>query len=113
MDAPIVGGLLAFLAGCAVSSLNYWISLRTLKRKPSALASMSSVRQILSVICIAVVYLLAKRLPWGTTAPLVGAAVGLTVPSVLLSFKLAKINDSLPADAAEADSPGKGEDQNE
>lgn len=94
MNAPIVGGLLAFLGGAAVSLLNYWINYRTLKRKPAALASMSVVRQLLSVGYLAAVFLLAKVLPWDYMPLLLGAAIGLTVPSVLLSMRLAKLNDA-------------------
>lgn len=94
MDSPIVGGLLAFLGGAAVSFLNYRISLRTLKRKPSALASMSVVRQLLSVAYLVAAFLVSKILPWDYVPMLLGAAVGLTVPSVLLSLRLARLNDT-------------------
>lgn len=113
MGSPIVGGLLAFLGGCAVSALNYGINLRVLKRRPAALASMSIVREILSVVYLAAAYLLANVLPWGYVPLLVGAALGLTIPSIFLSFRLAKINDALSADAEGETSSGKGADQNE
>ncbi len=99
MDAPIVGGVLAFLGGCAVSLLNYWINLRTLKKRPAALASMSIVREILSIIYLVAAYRLAGVLPWGHVPLLIGAAVGLTVPSIALAGRLAKLNDALSAEA--------------
>ena len=110
MGSPIVGGLLAFLGGCAVAALNYAINLRTLKKRPERLASMSILREILSVAYLAAAYLLSKSLPWGHVPLLVGAALGLTLPSVLLSFRLARINDSLSAEAD--DSSEKGADDN-
>ena len=109
MDAPIVGGLLAFLGGAAIAALNFYINLRTLRRKPQALASMSMVRQVLNVGYLVAVFLLAKVLPWDYIPLLVGAAVGLTVPAFLLSLYLAKLNDakSVPAESE------KGEETNE
>lgn len=111
VDLPVIGGALAFLGGAAVSALNFWINLRTLKANPSALAYMSVVRQLLNVAYLVAVFFLARVLPWGYTAPLVGAAVGLTLPAIFLSMRLAKINDSLSA-RADASS-GKGEEKHE
>ena len=99
MEAPIIGGLLAFLGGAAVALLNFGLNLRTLKRRPAALPYLSVVRQLLNVGCLAAAFFLADVLPWGRVPLLVGAAVGLTIPAILLSMRLAKINDSLRADA--------------
>lgn len=109
MGAPIIGGLLAFLGGAAVSALNFWINLRTLRRKPQALASMAIVRQLLNVGYLVGVFFLAKLLPWDYLPLLLGAAIGLTVPAFLLSLYLAKLNDaqSVPAESE------KGEETNE
>ena len=68
-------------------------------------------RQIISVGYLVAVFFLVKLLPWDYVPLLVGAAVGLTVPSVLLSWKLAKINDSLSPETE--DPPEKGADANE
>ena len=95
MGSPVVGGALAFLGGVAVSWLNYRINLRTLKKKPSALASVSVVRQLLSIGYLVLVFALAGVLPWDHMPLLLGAAVGLTIPSILLAMRLAQINDSL------------------
>lgn len=111
MSSPIVGGVLASVGGAAVAALNFRISLRALKAGPSALASLSFVRQLLSVAYLAAAFFLARALPWGVTPLLVGAAIGLTVPSILLSLRLAKISDSLPA---EPEPPaGKGDEPHE
>lgn len=111
MELPIVGGLLAFLGGAAVAALNYRINLWVLKKRPDMLGSVSIVREILSVVYFVGVYLLSRVLPWGYVPLLVGAAVGLTVPSVLFSFRLAKINDAMSAGADE--SGGKGDETDE
>ena len=108
MSSPIVGGVVAFLIGCAVSALNYWINVLTLKKDPARLASMSIVRQILSVACLIAVFLIAKILPWGQIPMLIGAALGLTIPAFFFAFRLAKLNDA--ASAQEDDTSGKGAD---
>lgn len=95
MDSPIIGGLLAFVFGAAVAGLNYAINLYVLKRSPARLASMSVVRQTLNVASLAAAYLLARVLPWEAAPLLVGTAIGVTAPSVLLSMHLARINDAL------------------
>ncbi len=97
MEAPLVGGVLAFLFGAAISAVNYAINRTALKKRPELLASMSVVRQALNIGALAAAFFLARVLPWGTTPLLVGTAVGLTVPSVLLSMRLAKENDALSA----------------
>ena len=115
MDAPIVGGVLAFLAGLCVSGLNYALNLYVLKKSPASLARVSPLRQALSVGCLAAAYLLSGILPWGHMPLLVGAALGLTVPSVLLALRLAKINDERAAggeDTAGGEDEGRGAQEN-
>ena len=101
MDAPIVGGILAFLAGLCVSGLNFALNLYVLKKSPESLARVSPLRQVLSVGCLVAAYLLSGVLPWGHVPLLVGTALGLTVPSVLLSLRLARINDERAAGAGD------------
>lgn len=107
MDAPILGAALAFLGGAAVSALNFWINLRALRKNPAALANLSILRQALSAGYLFAVFLLARVLPWDYLPLLLGAAIGLTVPSVLFSLRLARINDALPAPSDE--NSGKGD----
>lgn len=95
MASPILGGLLAGLGGCAVAALNDWINRRTLKNDPDRLPSMSIVRELLSLAYFVAVYLLRVILPWETLPLLIGAALGLTIPSILFSLRLAKLNDAL------------------
>lgn len=99
MGAQIVGGLLAFLGGTAVSAINYGINSLTLRKKPEALASMNIVCQLLSVAYFVAVYVLRDSLPWDMVPLLVGAAVGLTIPNILFSLRLAKKNDAMNGNA--------------
>ncbi len=113
MASPVVGFALAFLGGAAVAALNFWINTRTLTKKPEALATMSIARQLLSVAYFVAVFFLSRVLPWDYVPLLLGAAVGLTVPAILFSFRLAKINDSLSAPAEDDKTSGKGDPSHE
>jgi len=95
MWVQILGGVLAFLGGTGVSALNYAINLRTLKKKPDAIPNMSMVHQVLSVVYFVAAYLVGRHTPCGHVPVLVGAAVGLTIPNILLSMHLAKKNDAM------------------
>ena len=108
LDSPIAAGVIALLGGGAVAWLNYRINLRTLKKNPSAIASMSTARQFISVAYLILVYVVAGALGVDRMAPLLGAALGLTIPSILLAVRLAKINDSLHKKGGET-APGKGD----
>ena len=107
MGWQLLGGLLAFLGGAAVSGINYAMNRRALRRRPGALASVSILRQALNVAYLAAVFLMRGVLSWEPAPLLVGAAVGLTVPGILLALLLAKQND------AARNGRGKGDEANE
>ncbi len=109
MDQPIVQGLLTFLGGVLVSGLVALLSARVLKKKPSAYASFSAVRQLFSVGYLVLVFFVSRSRGWDVTAPLIGAALGLTGASMLFAVLLARYNDKKSKSAA-ADK--KGEDRN-
>lgn len=110
MDQPFVQGALAFLGGAVVSGLNALLSARLLKKRPAAYASFSAVRQIFNVAYLAAVFFAARALGWNVTAPLVGAALGLTGLSMLFAVYLARYNDTLSKPSAAPEK--KGEDPN-
>ena len=112
MGNPIVGGILAFLGGAVISAVNYGINLTILKKNPALLASLGIVRQLLNVGYLVLVFFLSKRLPWELLPLLIGAAVGLTVPSFLLSMRLARKNESLSSQQSKPSSE-KGADLDE
>ena len=112
MQSPVVGGLLTFVGGCLVAYVNYLINRYALRKRPQLLGTLSFVRQLLNVAYFVAVFLLGKALPWDQVPLLVGAAVGLTVPSVLLALHLAKLNDARSDDVpAAGDFDSEGEDQ--
>jgi len=102
MEAPFIGGMLAFLGGTVISAINFAVNLLVLRWKPSALPSMSVVRQVLSIGYLAAVFFLSQVLPWEHVPLLLGAALGLTIPAFLFSFLLARINDRQKARQSQA-----------
>ena len=109
MDQPLAQGVLAFGGGVIVSGLVALLSARVLKKKPSAYASFSAVRQLFSVGYLVLVFFVSRGQSWDVTAPLIGAALGLTGASMLFAVLLARYNDKKSKSAA-ADK--KGEDRN-
>ena len=106
MDRPIVQGIITFLGGAAVAALNALLSARMLKKKVSAYASFSAVRQLFNVAYLVLVFFGARALGWDVTAPLLGAALGLTGLSMLFAFWLARYNDKLTKSSAQAEKKG-------
>lgn len=106
----ITAAALALLGGAAVAYLNYRINLRALRKKPDALASLSFLRELLSVVYFVLVFYFSAPLESGRVPVLICAAVGLTIPSVLLAMRLSKISEQMSAQTEE--SSGEGEDRN-
>ena len=97
MDAPIIGAVLAVLGGCVIAVINDRLNRWAIWKKPGLLGSVSVLREMLNVAYLVAVYLLRSVLPWALAPLLIGAAVGLTVPSILFSLRLAKENDAMNA----------------
>jgi len=108
MDSPVVGAILAFLGGTAVSAVNFAINLRTLRKSPASLATVSILRQALNVAYLVAVFFLCRVLPWGHVPLLLGAALGLTIPAMLFAVLLARINDRQKAEQTDPD-PKEGD----
>ncbi len=93
----LIGGAIAFAVGALISYLLYRLNLRVLQTKPDRFASFSVVRQLVSAGYLFLVFFVSRRLPWSPLAMLLGAAFGVTIPSILLAFRLAKMNDRTSA----------------
>ena len=88
MKESLPGLLLCFAAGTLVAYLNYLMAKRAIRRSASAFTAVPVYRMILSVGLLAAVYFIAPRTGWSRTWMLVGAAVGLTIPSLPFSWLL-------------------------
>jgi len=90
MEHWIFGALLTFLAGAAVSFLNYCISRTVMRKKPDAYPMTTVVRQITNVAYLAAVYFITPYTPWGLVPLLIGAALGSTLPMFCFTYLLVK-----------------------
>lgn len=94
----IWGGLLGLAFGSAVAFLNSIITKRYIKKNsekagPEGTASvmgMNLARQLVNVAALFAVFLTRKLIPLPFAATLIGTALGLTVVSVILVYRLSK-----------------------
>ena len=89
MKEILIGGGIALAVGAALAFLNYLFTRKLVKKGISHLAVISVLRQTLNIAYLVAIYFLSRYLPWPVEAMLVGGAVGVTVPSFILSVKLA------------------------
>lgn len=106
MAQSLPGALLAMVLGIGVALLNYALTRSVLRKKPDRVAAFFSVRQIINVAYLAGVYFLSALLPWNRTVVLLGAALGLTVPSMLLATRLSR-TPTAGQDGNETDKKGE------
>ena len=90
VNHPLLGAALAALGGGAIALVNARLTGNTARKKPESIGNIFLVRQVLNVGYLVLVYYLSRR--WeGSLLPLIiGAALGLTVPSLLLALRLSR-----------------------
>lgn len=104
MTDSIVGILLAFLLGAVLAYVNYRLTRHAALNPNERFAGVSILRQMLNLGYLAAVFFLAPYTPWDRTWLLVGAVVGLTLPTFLFTFLLLRRLNQSKAD----DSQNKG-----
>ena len=88
----------AFVPGVAIAGVNYTIARKTLTNRPELFTSATMIRQVCSVIYLVVAYFVSSKwFPDCLLAILLGAALGVTLPSILFTSKLLRLNSSLNA----------------
>ena len=80
MGSNIFGAVLAFVIGVGIAGINYSISRYVLKKRPAQYAATMTLRQLIQVIYIVLVFLLGQYTPWDRLWLLVGGALGVTLP---------------------------------
>ena len=81
----ILYGAAAFFGGAVLAYLNYLISKAFLRRPKGGLTLPTLLRQTISIGYLAALYLLAEPLGWNPWALLIGGALGVTIPSLILT----------------------------
>ncbi len=90
MTEYIVGGVISLVFGAALSSANYLVARRLLRKNNDRIAVSSILRQTLNIAYLVAIYFLSNVLPWPLEAMLVGGALGVTVPSFFFAARLAR-----------------------
>ena len=90
MSSNYIAAVIAFLGGFAVAVINALIMAKQVKSETHSLSSISLIRQILSVVYLAAVYFICRKLSYDSFWPLIGAATGLTIPSIFFAITIAK-----------------------
>ena len=90
METQYTAALIAFLGGAVISLVNAVITARQVKSNKDAMGNASVLRQILGLIYLAATYFVVRKLGIDYFLPLLGAAIGVTIPSILFAITIAK-----------------------
>ena len=91
METKYIAALIAFLGGALISLINALITAKQVKSSEEQnLANVSLLRQALSMIYLAATFFVIRKLGIDPMMPLLGAAIGLTVPAILFTLTIAK-----------------------
>ena len=88
MSAPVIGLLLTFIVGMAISYANYLLTAKAAKNPSEKFAAVSLLRQFFNIGYLALVFFLAPYTPWDRVWMLVGAVLGVTLPMFVFTFLL-------------------------
>ncbi len=90
METQYTAALIAFLGGAVISLVNAVITARQVKSNKDAMGNASVLRQILGLIYLTATYFVVRKLGIDYFLPLLGAAIGVTIPSILFAITIAK-----------------------
>lgn len=110
MGHNILGSVVAFIIGVAVSFLNYLISRTVLQKKSQMYSSISSIRMIINLVFLITVYFASSPLGFDSTYCLIGGGLGLTISLFCFTPMLLKQSRKLTDGTA---SEERQENQNE
>lgn len=90
MNNVIIQALAAFLGGALIALFNALALSKAVKSEKPLGAGIILLRQVLNIGYFCVVYLIARKSSEGMLWPLLGAAAGLTIPSIAFALTLSK-----------------------
>lgn len=86
MDNSILHAIVAFLIGAAIATFNSWLTYRTMVKKSNKVIAVSFIRSAMNIGYLVIVFLVLSKIDYPNLYPLFGAAIGLTVPSIIFSM---------------------------
>ena len=90
METRYIAALIAFLGGSVISVFNAVLTAKQVVSEHEIKASVTLLRQLLNFAYFFGTWFVSRKLGIDYMLPLIGAAIGLTVPSILLSITIAK-----------------------
>ncbi len=90
MSSNLIAAMIAFLVGSLIAVVNALITAKQVKSESHSLSGISFTRQTLSVVYLAAIYFLCRKLSYDNFWPLIGAATGLTIPSIIFTILIVK-----------------------
>ena len=94
MNSNITGAVLAFAIGAVICFAGFKLSQYFIKKHPDKLSSASMLKQVFQVLYIVLLFFLSGYTPWDRTYLLVGGALGITLPMLIFTALLLKVNKS-------------------
>lgn len=96
MNLDIIGVAVAVICGFLVALINYFLSKKVLTKAPDKYSLVTVGRQVLQIGFLVLVYFIGDKIEnVNTTALLVGAVFGMTLPMIYFTKKLLSLNDAL------------------
>ncbi len=89
MSGTYIAGLIAFLGGSVISLINALITAKKVNSGSQSVFSGSLFRQIAGIAYMAGVYFLTRHIGMDPLWPLLGAALGLTIPAIFFAVTIA------------------------
>ncbi|MBR6090115.1 MAG: hypothetical protein IKP86_09290 [Anaerolineaceae bacterium] len=90
METKYIAALIAFLGGSLISLINAVITAKQVASENRSAGSASLMRQVLSMAYLALTWFVIRKMGIDQLFPLLGAAIGLTVPAILFTITIAK-----------------------
>ena len=90
MSSNYIAAVIAFLGGSLIAMVNALIMAKQVKSESHSLSGISLLRQVISVVYLAAIYFVCRKMSYDNFWPLIGAATGLTIPSIIFSVTIAK-----------------------
>ncbi len=103
MGHDILGAIAAFVLGVAVSFANYLISRTALRKRSKLFSSVASLRMVINLIFLILLYFASSPLGFDATYCLIGGGLGLTLSLFLFTSLLLRQGRSI-TDTDERDS---------
>lgn len=90
MSSNYVAAVIAFLGGSVIAVINTLIMAKHVKSESHSLPGITLLRQIINAVYLAAIYFGCRKLSFDSFWPLIGAATGITIPSIFFAITIAK-----------------------